>query len=170
MSRFLRPLCGTLALTLFAMPAAAQSATLNATATVQQGLAPSQVQDLQFGSVFPGVNKVVSPSDASSGRFRIGGQPNAGVKFSVEVQSTLLREGGTETMSIAWTGCHSQTNPAGTCSTFVLAAPGAFEVGGTLSGLGELFVFLGGTLTVPVGQAQGSYSSLVTLTVAYTGS
>jgi Domain of unknown function (DUF4402) len=169
MSRFVRPLCGTLALTLFATPVAAQSATLNATATVQQGLAPSKLQDLQFGSVFPGVDKIVQPSEASSGRFRIGGQPNAGVRFSVEVTSTLVRVGGSETMAIAWTGCHSQTNPAGTCSTFVLAEPGAFEVGGTLSGLGELFVFLGGTLTVPVGQVQGEYTSLVTLSVAYTG-
>jgi hypothetical protein len=169
MSRFVGPLCGTLALMLLATPVAAQSATLNATATVQQGLAPSKLQDLQFGSVFPGVNKIVNASDASSGRFRIGGQANAGIRFSVEVQSNLVRNLGTETMAISWTGCHSQTNPAGTCSTFVLSAPGAFEVGATLSGLGELFVFLGGTLTVPVGQAQGDYSSLVTLTVAYTG-
>jgi hypothetical protein len=69
-------------------------------------------------------------------------------------------------MPVSFTGIHNTTNSASGGSSFV---PSAGVSSTPLSGTGNLYVFLGGTVTPGGSQAAGSYSGVIQMTVAYVG-
>lgn len=146
-----------------ATTAQAQSASIQALATVYQPITIAGARDLDFGNVFPGVAKSVAVGDATSGRFDLTGQASANVNLTFGLPANLTS--GANNLPIGtWTGCYNGTNAVGTCTAFTpsgAATPTAF------SGAGALFVWVGGTVTPAAAQAAGNYTGTVSLTVAY---
>lgn len=154
-----------------ASTASAQTAQgdIQALAQVLTALSVTSGDDLDFGLVVQGVSKSVNAgapaSGTTSGKFTISGQASQAVSITFTALPANLTSGA-NTLPITYTGIHSLTNtPAGgtafTPSTGVTSTP--------LSGTGNLYVFMGGTVTPGGSQASGSYSGTVTMQVAYVG-
>lgn len=150
-------------LSLNAGGASAQSANINATATVFQAITVTGARDLAFGNVFPGVAKTVVVSDATSGRFDLTGQSSGNVNVSFTLPANLTS--GANNLPIGtWTGCTNGTNTTTGCTSFT---PSAGATASAFSGAGALFVWVGGTVSPAANQAAGAYTGIVTLTAAY---
>lgn len=153
------------AVVLLAAPAAAQTGSIQATADVLTPLSVSGTQNLAFGDVFPGLSKSVGYAAATSGRFSVAGQANAQVSLSFDLPATLAS--GANTLPIGnWLATYSTDGTATAANEFVPSAAGQTA---SLSGTGQLFVFLGSTVTAASTQAAGSYAAAVDMTVVYTG-
>lgn len=167
MTKLLRALCVLSTLAVLAPAASAQSGNINATATVLQPLTVTGARDLAFGNVYPGVNKSIAVADATSGRFDLTGVASAQVQFSFTLPTNLTN--GANTLPIgSWTGYYNTTNNAtvgGTAFT-----PSSSNTTTNLAAItGQLFVFVGATVSPSGTQVQGAYTAQVTLTAAYTG-
>jgi hypothetical protein len=168
MFKFLRPLCGTLALVTLATAAQAQ-ATIQATATVSAALATSGQKDLEFGQVFAGFTKQVAHNTPGAGRFHLQGGASAQVSVSFTLPTSLSQPApATGSFPIGtFTGCRSNTNNNTTgCTIFT---PSAAAQNMNLSATGELYLFVGATVSPANPQAPGAYSAAIVLTAAYTG-
>lgn len=142
---------------------------IQALAQVLTALQVAADEDLDFGLVVQGIAKTVDPSapasGTTSGQFTITGQPSQAVSVTFTLLPATLTS-GVNTLPITYTGVHhTSSTPGGgtafTPSTGVNSTP--------LSGTGNLYIFLGGTVTPGGGQASGSYSGTVTMEVAYVG-
>jgi len=145
--------------------AQAQSANIQATATVQTPLTVTGTAPLAFGNVFPGLPKTILSGDATSGRFTILGQPSAEVSMTFTLPTNLTF--GANTLPIGtWTGQHNATNTVpGTAFT-----PSAASTLANLAPVtGNRYVFIGATVTPAVAQAAGAYAGTITMNVVYTG-
>ena len=164
MSRFIQSLAVAALVAGLASSAAAQSnsGSITATAVVQQPINVNGAVNLQFGNVFPGVNKAVLLTDAGAGRFDVTGQASTPVNLAFTALPTNLANGGTN-LPVAFTSGYNTSNSAAGATTF---APGS-GTSTSLSGTGALYVFLGGTVTPAVNQAAGTYTGTVTLQVTY---
>lgn len=146
-----------------ATAAQAQSASIQALATVYQPITVSGTRSLDFGNVFPGVNKTIGVSDLTSGQFQMGGQASGSVSLTFTLPTNLTS--GANNLPIGtWSGCTSPTNTTAGCTTFT---PSGTATNSTFSALGALWVFVGGTVTPAAAQAAGNYTGTVTLTAAY---
>lgn len=149
---------------LAASAGAAQSANITVTANVLQAMTVAGTRPLDFGNVFPGVARPVGVGAATSGLFTLTGQNSANVNVSFTLPTTLVS--GANSLPIGtWTGYHNTTNNAtvgGTAFT-----PSVATTATAFSATGNLFVFIGGTVTPIVSQAAGTYTGIVTLTAAY---
>lgn len=155
-----------------ASPATAQtpSGSILAKANVLTALVVTPGTDLDFGLVIQGVNKTVDPaapaSGTTSGKFSIAGQASQSVSVTFTALPANLTGPSSATMPITYTGIRNTTNsPSGgvafTPSTGIASTP--------LSGTGDLYLFLGGTVSPGTSQSAGSYQATVTMQVAYIG-
>ena len=141
---------------------AQNSAPIAVTATVQQPINVTGVNDLDFQAVFPGVNKTVAVADATAGRFDVTGQASSPVSMTFVLPANLTF--GANNLPIGtWTGNHN-TIAAPSRTGFT---PSAGVTAATLSGTGQLFVYLGATVSPAINQTAGVYTGTVTLTVVY---
>lgn len=149
-----------------ALMAQPNNATIQATATVLTPLTVTAGPNLDFGAnVFPGVNVSVLPTDATAGRFDLGGVANAEVDLDFgTLPAQLIGTGDNLTISFSATDAgHGTSQPAQTPfdpSTGDLA---------NLDGSGLLSVWIGGTVAPRADQSAGAYQADITLTVNYTG-
>jgi hypothetical protein len=149
------------------MPSAAKAqASITATATVASALTLTPGNDLDFQLVIPGFTKTVAVTDATAGTFSITGGAGAEVNFSFSTLDNPLTDGGGNNLPITYTGVHNTVNNAGAGATAFTPSAGATT---NLSGLGELYIFLGGTVDATLSPPNGTYTGTVTLTAAYTG-
>jgi hypothetical protein len=166
MPGFIRSLCTVLALMMLAGSAAAQSATITANATVLQPLTVTNARNLDFGNVYPGINKAIAHTAATSGKFSVSGVASAQVNISFTLPTDLSSGGNTLPIG-TWTGCHNTVDATAGCTTFT---PSTSNTTTNLAAVtGALYVFVGGTVSPGGTQAQGSYTANVTMTAAYTG-
>lgn len=164
MSRFLRPLCGTLALTLLATTAGAQ-ATINVSADVTSQLTVSGTNPLTFGAVLPGFAKSVMTSASSAGKFTLSGAVNANVSITLALPPNLMS--GTNILTIDnWDGCRNTADAFAGCTAFT---PGAAPFTTPLGSGGVLVVFLGARVVPTASQVAGLYEGIIQMTAAYTG-
>jgi len=164
MSRFLRPLCGTLALTLLATTAGAQ-ATISVSADVTNQLTVSGTNNLIFGAVLPGFAKTVATGASGAGKFTLTGAVNANVSITLVLPASLIN--GSNSLSIDnWDGCRNTTDGFAGCEQFV---PGAAAFTTPLGSGGVLVVFLGARVVPTASQAAGLYTGSIVMTAAYTG-
>ena len=155
-----------LALVVFGAAAQAQTnnASITATANVQTPINVVGAQQLNFGNVFPGVNKTVLASDLSNaGRFDVSGQASAPVTLSFTLPATLSSGGNTMPID-NYTGIRA--DDAAQTVGAVLFSPGASNPA-TLSGAGALFVWVAARVTPATNQAQGTYTGSIQMTVVY---
>jgi spore coat protein U-like protein len=140
-----------------------QTASVNASATVQQPINVSGAVNLGFGNVFPGVTKTVLVTDATAGRFDVTGQGSAPVLISFVLPANLTS--GANNLPIGtWTGHHNTSNAPTGGTNFT---PSASTTNSTFSAGGQLFVFVGATVSPATNQAAGAYSGTVQMTVTY---
>ena len=138
--------------------AGAQGRPLNATGT----------QQLNFGSVFPGVQQIVPWSDpANGGRFSLTGRNRSEIQLIFTLPASLIAPGG-RTLPLQFgpnDGAWNQQNAAGTAQTFDPRSPLVVR----LSNQGRMFIWLGGTARPSGTQTAGTYTGSITLTASYTG-
>lgn len=157
-------LIGFTALVGFNSSAFAQvNASASVTAEVQRPLTVTKTRDLDFGEVFPGVAKTIAVADATSAVFHIFGQDDAPVQMTFVLPSTLISSGNTLVIQ-SWTGRHNTTNAPSSGTDFI---PSATAVTANLGSTGNLYVFLGASVTPTVDQAAGTYTASASITVTY---
>lgn len=139
-----------------------------ATANVLQPLVVSNnLNDLDFGDVFPGVAKSIAYSDATAGQWSVNGYLGAEVQMSFTLPANLVSGGNNLPISFAATDAgYNTANAVGGATTFDPAAGATTNLD---AGSGDLFVWLGGTVTPAGAQPAGVYSNTVSLDVVYTG-
>lgn len=148
------------------------SSTVQATGTVLEPITVSNATNLAFGtSIFPGISKSITISDAGAAQFDIDGETGkeVSVTFSTLPQDLTHDVDGTTTLPISFSttdGGHNTTDDPGTATTFDPSAAQTTTLGAT-SGL--LYVYLGGTVTPTSTQKSGAYSANITVDFAYTG-
>jgi ABC-type uncharacterized transport system permease subunit len=143
--------------------AQSQTGSVSATASVQQPINVTGAVNLAFGNVFPGVNKTIAVTDAGAGRFDVTGQGSAPVLISFVLPANLTF--GANNMSIGtWTGHHNTANAPTGGTNFT---PSAGTTNSAFSAGGNLFVFVGATVSPATNQAAGAYSGTVQMTVTY---
>jgi hypothetical protein len=143
--------------------AQSQSASITATAVVQQPLNVTAGNNLDFGNVLPGVAKAVAASDAGAGTFLIEGQSGFEVAMTYTLPGNLAN--GANNLPIGtWSGLHNGTNSTAGATSFT---PGVSNV--NVYGSGDIWVFLGATVTPGASQVAGTYTGTIQLDVAYTG-
>ena len=145
----------------------AVTGTINATANVLTPLSvTSGLRDLDFGDVFPGLNKVIGFGDVASGKWGITGAAGKEVQMSFTLPANLSF--GVNNLPISFTATDAAWNSVDAVGAAVSFDPAA----GTtefLSGVGVGFVWLGGTVAPAANQAAGVYTATVSLDVVYTG-
>jgi hypothetical protein len=140
------------------------SGNINATATVTGALTATPVAALDFGFVVPGTPKAVATSDATAGVMQFNGTAGAQVNVTFTSLPANLSD-GTNDLSIGSYTAATAATQAGAQTSFAPA-------GGTLvnlSGAGEIFVFVGATVSPLAAQPAGAYSGTITVQAAYTG-
>lgn len=146
----------------------AVSGTITATANVLTPLTvTSDLRALDFGDVFPGLAKSIAWSDATSGQWRIDGEAGKEVQMAFTLPANLTS--GANSMPISFAASDAAwntTNATAGATTFDPAAGAVEFLDGTS---GQLFVFLGGTVSPVQTQAAGVYTGTVLLDVVYTG-
>jgi len=147
-----------------ALQAQTNNASITATASVQTPINVVGAQQLNFGNVFPGVNKTVAATDlTNAGRFDVTGQASTPVTLSFTLPATLSSGGGNTMPIVSFTGEYAlvATQVGG-----FLFAPAA-GANPTLSGTGALFVWVGAQVQPATNQVAGVYTASVTMTVVY---
>jgi hypothetical protein len=154
-------------------PRAQESAIIQATATVLSSLTIIGTNNLQFGSVTPGVNKAVDKTDLGfAGEWQINGQALAEISLDFTLPDSLILVDSTVGLRIVFTNTDAsyedgtgggQVTPAGNVNPL---GPSALD----LAIDGSLFIWIGGEVRPRLTQTGGDYAADVVLTVAYTGS
>jgi hypothetical protein len=150
-------------LSLPAAAAAQNSASANVTADVQQPITVIKANDLTFGTVFPGVNKSIAVTSSSAAAFSIAGQASANVSLTFTLPATIGSGGNTLPLA-SWVARRNTTNSSASGTDFT---PSSSATSATLHTDGNLYVFVGATAQPAVGQAAGSYTGTMTMTVVY---
>lgn len=121
------------------------------------------LQDLGFGSVFPGVQTTVQPIDAGAGRYFILGRRNQRIELDFVFPPNLTSGGGAN-MPISFGPASAGYSADGSTASLVPFDPTTpFTV--RLSRLGVGYVYLGGTLQPGGGQTAGNYTASIVLSV-----
>lgn len=156
-----------------APPAQAQErGTIQALATVISSLNVIGTNNLQFGTVTPGINKSVDKATVGfAGEWTVTGTSSAEIAVSFELPDSLATADSLSFMTIVFNGTDAsyddgtgtgQTGPAGVIDP---NGPSTLNIGAG----GTLTMWIGGTVVPGVSQTGGNYASDVVLLVAYTG-
>lgn len=168
-ARSLGPIAGiALAVALVAPQSAhAQAnASIQANADVQVQLTAAALGDLDFGAVFPGTTRNVLPSDLGAGAFQVTGAADAEVTLTLTLPANLVNGGNNLPITFgASSAARNTVDNRGGATAF---DPSAVETTRLDNATGELFVYIGGSVS-PAGQPNGTYSGTIQLTTAYTG-
>lgn len=142
---------------------------ITATADVQTPLTVTGSADLDFGTVFPGVDKAVAYTDAvNAGQWDITGEPAAEVTLDFEALPPNLTFGGNNLPIVysATDAGHYTTDDPGSATSFDPAVGATTDLHAVS---GALYVWIGGTVQPPEDLAAGTYTATITLDVSYTG-
>jgi hypothetical protein len=151
---------------------AQERASIQALATVVSSLSIIGTNDLQFGTVTPGVSKAVDRTDIGfAGEWTVNGTAAAEVSIDFTLPTQLQTADSLGQLDIifratdaSWSnGTGSQSAPNGVLNP---NGPGAQRIG---TG-GQMFFWIGGIVFPRISQTGGDYSAEIMLTVAYTGS
>jgi hypothetical protein len=151
------------------------SAGLISYATVIQPLSINAFHNLEFGTVFVGFPKTISPTTASAGQFQIHGQSDAtiAVTFSMPSALTLTSDNVTELPIGDWTYATSPTSSTvtGTATPgtpITQGAPMNFVLPTQANGPALMSLGIGATVTPSASQTTGDYLGLGNIDIAYT--
>ncbi len=134
-----------------------ESATISA--TVIAALSVSKDQNMAFGEVTQNAASTIEVTEAGAVKFTVDGEPNKNVTFTLTSPANLTN-GANNLPFTDDVQYHTSDAPA---------SASALSDGATvaLNGTGDLYVYLGGTVTAGALQATGAYSGTFTLQVDY---
>ena len=139
------------------------SADVAVTALIEGSLTIENQNDLSFGTQSAGTTATIDEAtSADAGKLALTGTAGSQVVVTAPASLTLTGAGDDITTSLAYIG-----NEADVQST---AAEGNLGAGGgnvTLSAGGLYFIWVGGSFTTPITQANGAYSATLTVEVQY---
>ena len=126
-------------------------------------------EDLRFGDVLQGTNKIVAASDAASGQFEFSGSTGAEVDMVLTLPTNLVDGGGNLMPIGTWTGLRGVNATRGAGTAFV-PADGASILDNLGAAAGDFYrIFIGATVVPAVAQSPGNYTAPIDLQVTYTG-
>jgi hypothetical protein len=170
----LAPILAVTALALLAPRAAhAQgSAQIGVAADISTtALAVSQLRNLNFGNILPGVAATVDPhSTTLSGAWQILGNKNAEIAMTLTLPTQLTT--GTWTLPISFgatSGCGKQQQNQTGCTVFNPSVGLIARIRNSNPPNNTFHVWIGGTVTPSLTQHTGMYLGNITLSVVYTG-
>lgn len=137
--------------------------------TCTAGIARAQVgivgvRDLAFGSVLPGIQTNVPPSDpVRSGMWEVTGQQGDRVQVQLTLPNQLTAPGGAQ-MPVGYANNHAIAVSDAPGATPVVFNPNA-TLNFRLQTSGRFFIFLGGTVSPAGTQPPGNYTAPALLTV-----
>lgn len=152
---------------------AQESATIQALATVVSSLSITGNQNLQFGTVTPGISKSVDKSEPGfAGEWSIVGTVGAEITLDFTLpDSILLVTDSTNGLPINFGSLDASFDDGSGGGQ--LAPSGVLDPNGLgterLGAGGELTVWIGGVVFPRISQTGGNYAEDVVLSVAYTG-
>ena len=139
------------------------AANIAVTTTITPSLSVSAVKNLDFGTLPQGSGpKTINSADAEAGQFSVVGLAGASVTLTFALP-THLSDGGSFLIPIdTWTGA---TVALGLANEFFTPSgdPSTVHIGTN----GGLSVFIGARIALSQNQVPGSYSGVVSMTVAY---
>lgn len=142
---------------------AQNSANASVTASVQQPITVTATADLDFGLVFPGLDRTIAVTDGGAARFTVQGQQSANINITFTLPANIT-SGANNLPISSWQGRHNSSNTPASGTDFV-PAPTATST--SIPGGGFLYVFVGATAQPSVSQAAGTYTGTMTMTVVY---
>jgi Domain of unknown function (DUF4402) len=141
----------------------AQSSNINATATVLTAITITPT-NLAFGNVTPGVNKTIAITDAGTGKWAVVKAAASSVSLAFTLPATLAGPAASTMPIGTWTGGYNNTaDVPGSATTFTPSpTPTVVPTGGA-----NLWVYVGATVSPGAAQTAGSYTGVVTMSIAY---
>lgn len=158
----MRILAIALALSLTASAARGQatdSESATITATVIAALSVAKDQNMAFGEVTQNASSTIQVTDANAVKFTVDGEPNKNITFTLTSPANLTN--GANNLPFADDVQYHTSDAPGSASALTDGATIA------LNATGDLYIYLGGTVTAGVGQTTGAYSGTFTLQVDY---
>lgn len=162
------------ALVVLATGASARGATAQITANAQvnavaqivgiAGLTAAGVNDLNFGSTNAGTPATPATLATDAARFAISGEPSYPVTVTFTLP-TVLTGPGTSTIPVSFGGSDGLYWTAYPTTSTTFNPNSAFAT--SLDVSGNLIIGLSGTVSPPTGTTTGTYTGIITLTVAY---
>lgn len=158
-----------------AAPLAAQStatASLSVTGKVVNPISLAVTAPLDFGGMFVGTPKTISPDGTGDGRFNVSGEAGAAISVTLQMPTSVTTTGGASIPLSNWTYVVG-TSSALTGTTPVsfnptAGAPISTNLSGA-SGVGRVYFGIGATATPSASAVNGTYSATGQITVAYVG-
>lgn len=150
---------------------AQERATIQALATVVSSLRVIGTNNLQFGTVTPGVNKSVDKGTIGfAGEWTIDGSASAELAISFALPDTMFTTDSLSGMRLDF----QSTDASYAYLVSQQAAPiGIIDPNGPvvrrLPVGGEMLIWIGGTVYPRVSQTGGDYAADIMISVAYTG-
>jgi hypothetical protein len=167
-------LLALLPLTLFLVVGSAtaqERATIQALATVVSSLRVVGTNNLQFGTVTPGVNKSVDKTTIGfAGEWTIDGGGNAELAISWVLPDSMFTADTLSAMRISFSSTDASY---GSLSSQQSSPLGTLDPNGPvtrrLAAAGEMLIWIGGTVYPRISQTGGNYAADILISVAYTG-
>jgi len=170
MTRGLIPVSAIVLILLCVTAFAQETATIQATATVLPALTVTGNNDLRFEIIMPGIDKSVDKTAVGhAGEFQVQGSNLAEVTLDFDLPDSLTR--GTQFIPLTFSTTDAsyddgtaggQQAPAGTINPNL-------QTYHRLGAVGQMNVWIGGTVHPGAAQNLGDYGADITLTVSYTG-
>lgn len=128
------------------------------------GLTAAGVNDLNFGSTNAGTPATPATLATDAARFAISGEPSYPVTVTFTLP-TVLTGPGPSTIPVSFGGSDGLYWTAYPTTSTTFNPNSAFAT--SLDALGNLIIGLSGTVSPPTGTTTGTYTGIITLTVAY---
>lgn len=161
--------------------ARAQSASVNSTATIVTPISAAATAPLAFGTITKGSSATVAASTTSAGAFNFSGDESDNITVTIPstvVISTTSGAGANMTVTLDRAGL--RYTPLGNIpsngAAVVDASSGSATVALSMDnqgnavnsdGLGQAYLWIGGSVTPSATQQRGSYSGSFTVSAAY---
>ena len=142
---------------------------IQATLTVIQAILVTGTQDLAFGTVLGGAAVTIDWQDPLAGALEIDAAPGEQIDATfTALPAVLTRVGGTETVAITYTAGVNDVNDQAS-GTPVTDPTGVGVASFAVPTTGQVYIWLGGSVSPAAAQAVGDYVATIELTASYTG-
>lgn len=150
----------------------AQTTNMTASATVVTPLTVAKVTDLAYGTVYPGLDKIISGAvnPTLMGKFTITGYATATAYISFTLPGTLAGSGTSAGQTLLIDTWNGYQGVGATQNTGGTAFTPAVSNSSVLLGASASNVFIGASVHPTYGQVAGPYTGTIVMTTVYSGS
>jgi len=123
---------------------------------------------LDFGDVFPGINKSVAYTDAvNGGKWQVTGEPGKEIDMTFTLPGNLIN--GLDALPIVFSNADGAWHPTDVVGSATVFDPSLGETQFLDGGAGTMFLWIGGTVQPAPTQPAGVYTAAIMVDVVYTG-